>query len=467
MKSRSVVAVLVACACVLSVASTAAAETVVVKSGVNPTTVSFQGGSPISAFSISRNPSWVSESNYSAGTRWVSYFSYGGADGTQGSYTYTSAIAVPADAVNISPITIRRSSDDCSTVFVADTKASGDCDGSFGNVTTSAAVAPAAGTNTPLRFEVVNAPAPGANPTGLIFNATVSFDRNAAPVCSNDSISTSSNTAKAFTLACTDANSDPLTYSIVSGPANGTLSGTGASRTYTPTAGYSGPDSFTYKANDGTADSNVATVSITVIDTLPPDTTITSGPTGIFQGTTTNDSTPTFSFTSTETGSTFECKVDTGAYAPCSSPFTTASLPDGTHTFAVRAKDAAGNIDPTPATKTFTVAPRCTILGLSLTPLGIPIKICLFEVRTAAVGAHAGPRLASYTLSLSRSGKTYATVTAKHGKRTLVRRRRALTAGTYTVRTTAKTTAGRRLATRTTIHVSRTLAKRLRGNPRG
>ena len=34
--------------------------------------------------------------------------------------------------------------------------------------------------------------------------------------------------------------------------------------TYTPTAGYSGPDSFTYKANDGTADSNTVTVSLTV-----------------------------------------------------------------------------------------------------------------------------------------------------------------------------------------------------------
>jgi Big-like domain-containing protein len=67
------------------------------------------------------------------------------------------------------------------------------------------------------------------------------------------------------TLHATDADAgDSLTYSIVGGPAHGTLSGSGASRTYTPAAGYSGPDSFTFKANDGQVDSNTATVSITV-----------------------------------------------------------------------------------------------------------------------------------------------------------------------------------------------------------
>src|SRR5262249_58009895 len=54
----------------------------------------------------------------------------------------------------------------------------------------------------------------------------------------------------------------------VAGPAHGTLTvfnlATGAF-TYTPAANYSGPDSFTFKANDGAADSNTATVSITVV----------------------------------------------------------------------------------------------------------------------------------------------------------------------------------------------------------
>ena len=86
-------------------------------------------------------------------------------------------------------------------------------------------------------------------------------------------------------------------------------------------------------------------------DMTPPETTVDSGPAGP-----TNDSTPTFSFSSSESGSSFECQVDSGAYAPCSSPDTTAPrLPDGPHTFSVRATDAAGNTDPTPATRAFTL----------------------------------------------------------------------------------------------------------------
>src|SRR5205823_1805970 len=63
----------------------------------------------------------------------------------------------------------------------------------------------------------------------------------------------------------TDADGDPLTAVLVSGPAHGTLTLNGnGSFTYTPAANYNGPDSFTYKANDSQADSNAATVSLTV-----------------------------------------------------------------------------------------------------------------------------------------------------------------------------------------------------------
>jgi hypothetical protein len=85
------------------------------------------------------------------------------------------------------------------------------------------------------------------------------------------------------------------------------------------------------------------------LESVPPQTTITSGPGG-----TTNDPTPTFTFSS-EPDATFECKRDSGSYAPCSSPRTTALLADGSHTFSVRAIDEVGNIDPTPASRSFTV----------------------------------------------------------------------------------------------------------------
>ena len=80
-----------------------------------------------------------------------------------------------------------------------------------------------------------------------------------------------------------------------------------------------------------------------------PTTTITGGPSAG-----TNDPTPTFTFSS-QPGTSFECKLDSGSYAPCSSPKTTSHLADGSHTFSVRANDPAGNVDPTPASRAFTV----------------------------------------------------------------------------------------------------------------
>jgi uncharacterized delta-60 repeat protein len=96
-------------------------------------------------------------------------------------------------------------------------------------------------------------------------------------------------------------------------------------------------------------------------DTTPPDTTLTGAPAGE-----TNDNTPTFTFSSNETGSTFECRVDGGAFSPCNSPHTTAAQSDGSHTFEVRAIDPAGNPDPSPASHGFTVdttPPQTTTTG--------------------------------------------------------------------------------------------------------
>ncbi len=86
----------------------------------------------------------------------------------------------------------------------------------------------------------------------------------AVPVSNNASIATDKNRPVAIALMGSDADNDPLTYTVVSGPSNGALSGTSPNLTYTPTAGYNGTDSFTFKASDGTNESNTATISITV-----------------------------------------------------------------------------------------------------------------------------------------------------------------------------------------------------------
>jgi hypothetical protein len=98
---------------------------------------------------------------------------------------------------------------------------------------------------------------------------------------------------------------------------------------------------------DATAASRAFTV-----DTTAPETQVDSGPAA---GAMTNDTTPTFEFSSSEPGSTFECRIDAGAFASCSGPHTPAALGIGRHTFEVRATDAVGNLDATPASRTFTV----------------------------------------------------------------------------------------------------------------
>ena len=84
-------------------------------------------------------------------------------------------------------------------------------------------------------------------------------------------------------------------------------------------------------------------------DCTPPGTTIDAGPIGP-----TNDSTPTFSFSS-EAGSTFECALDGLTFQVCDDPFTAGELADGTHSFAVRAVDEVGNVDASPAESQFLV----------------------------------------------------------------------------------------------------------------
>src|SRR6185436_3564797 len=95
-------------------------------------------------------------------------------------------------------------------------------------------------------------------------------DTNSAPVAANDGYTTAQDTQ--LTVAAngvlgndTDADSDALTAQLVADVAHGTLAlSANGSFVYMPAAGYGGPDTFTYRASDGTATSNTATVTINV-----------------------------------------------------------------------------------------------------------------------------------------------------------------------------------------------------------
>jgi len=104
-------------------------------------------------------------------------------------------------------------------------------------------------------------------------------------VANAQSVTTAEDTARAITLTGSDVDGDVLTYAVVAGPAHGALSGSAPNLTYTPATNYNGPDSFTFKANDGKVDSAAATVSITI-------TPVNDAPVAVNDGYSTNRDTP-------------------------------------------------------------------------------------------------------------------------------------------------------------------------------
>jgi MBG domain-containing protein/Big-like domain-containing protein len=109
-------------------------------------------------------------------------------------------------------------------------------------------------------------------------NGTDTVAINSAPTADAQTVSVTQDVAKTITLTGSDVDGNTLTFSIVSGPSHGSLGGIGAvtctgtapkncsaNVTYTPNSGYTGSDSFTFKTNDGMADSSAATVTINVV----------------------------------------------------------------------------------------------------------------------------------------------------------------------------------------------------------
>jgi DNA/RNA endonuclease G (NUC1)/fibronectin type 3 domain-containing protein len=90
------------------------------------------------------------------------------------------------------------------------------------------------------------------------------------PGTADQSVSTNEDAPKSFTLVTANATANPLTYTIVSGPSHGSLGGSNGSETYTPAPDFNGTDTFTYKVNDGSHDSNTSTVTITVLEVNDP-----------------------------------------------------------------------------------------------------------------------------------------------------------------------------------------------------
>ncbi|MFP5353102.1 MAG: tandem-95 repeat protein, partial [Actinomycetota bacterium] len=209
-------------------------------------------------------------------------FDYTVSDGTAtDTATVTVAVAAVNDAPTAATDTLTTNEDTANSVNVLANDNPGpgegsqslsvtaDSDGLKGTVTctstgscTYTPNANATGTDQ-FSYDVCDDGAPSRCSTGTV-NVSITAV-NDAPTCADDSAASPEDTSLGDTLVCTDADGDPLTYSKVADPSNGTVTvNSDGTFTYIPNANYNGPENFTFKANDGTSDSNTATYSITV-----------------------------------------------------------------------------------------------------------------------------------------------------------------------------------------------------------
>lgn len=187
--------------------------------------------------------------------------------------------------------------------------------------------------------------------------SVASFENDLAPTCRAKTVSVPRNRTVFVPLACTDVNGDALKLEIAAPPTNGSLGIVDQKRqrvAYKPETNFAGRDLFQYRASSRGTRGTPAIVRVNVlkrgrlVDRKPPNTRIKSGPTGR-----TSSTSARFLFASTERGSRFECKLDKQRWTRCRTPKSYSQLKRGRHAFSVRAVDRAGNVDLSPAKRSW------------------------------------------------------------------------------------------------------------------
>jgi hypothetical protein len=195
------------------------------------------------------------------------------------------------------------------------------------------------GTGVDQNFIAISGNAPAIAVDGRATPPTLSIDSGPTGPTSNNAPTFGFTAQAGSAVTCSIDHGSP-SYGLCSGPAS-----------HAPaTALADGDWTFHVKADLGAGNSTERTREFTV-DTTPPETTITSGPEG-----TIDSADASFEFSADEPSSTFQCQLDEEAPAACTSPQDYFELADGDHEFRVAATDPLGNVEVTPASRSFTVA---------------------------------------------------------------------------------------------------------------
>ena len=229
----------------------------------------------------------------------------------------------------------------------------------------------------------------------------------ASPVAHDSSETTVSGRAVTIFMWAEDPDGSALTFTVLTQPAHGTLTGcSDAACTYTPAVGYVGPDSFTFRAADSSATSNTATVSITVLDPGAPTVTpsaeeVTRGRTVVVNVTAHDPQQDALAFTVSRTvtdgrlGTFGPVSCDDAGWCAADIAYTASSATATFDDFDVTARDPAGHLS-LPATITLdyleeegplAVSEAVDVLADSSTPLeltasddnGDPLTFTLLE----------------------------------------------------------------------------------------
>ena len=281
-----------------------------------------------------------------------------GNTGTPASFTWTIDTVAPTVTFTATPANPTNSTSATFAFTVSETGTTQQCSldgGAFAACTSPKTLAGLAqGSHT---FQVKATDAAGNTGTAASFTWTVD---TTAPTVTFTSTPANPTNATAATFAFTISETGTTQQCSLDG---GAFAACASPKTVAGLA--QGSHTFQVKATDAAGNTGAAASFTWTVDTTPPTVTFTSTPANP-----SNSASATFAFTVSETGTTQQCSIDGGAFAACTSPRTLAGLADGSHTFAVKATDAAGNTG-TAASFTWTidtVAPTVTFTSTPANP---------------------------------------------------------------------------------------------------